>query len=203
MAESPTKSVSGTASEGNPPSDAAGGRLGWSRLWSRKWLLWGLAVWLAVHLTGYGIYRWRQAQPDEPPSGEVTLGAFEFLARDPDSAGILSARFVIHADLADPGDRQVRRRLASHRFRVQQAVEELLRGAFGADFVDPSLAELKRQLREAINGALGLQAVATVIITDLLLTRAPLDAPPATAADGPVHAGRLPVQGQALRTPSS
>ena len=66
--------------------------------------------------------------------------------------------------------------------------EELLRRAHGGDFEDPGLQELKRQLQERINQALGIRAVADVIVTDLRLRRSPRTGPSAasTAQSAPL-----------------
>ena len=68
------------------------------------------------------------------------------------------------------------------RYAVQQDIEELLRQAHGADFADPVLGELKRQLQEQINRTLEMRAISQVIITDLELHQS--DSTPAREVAG-------------------
>ncbi len=88
------------------------------------------------------------------------------------AGGISKADFSLHLALLEPVDPKAGQRLAARKYHIQQDVEELLRKAHSGDFEDPNLTDLKRQLQEQINQAIGLRAISEVIITDLRLHRA-------------------------------
>ncbi len=113
----------------------------------------------------------RPAAATQAVSPEFELGSFEFESPDPARAPIRGAKFSLYISLLDGVDRKAREQLFSSRHRVQESVEELLRSAHGADFEDPDLSGLKRQVQEQLNGVLGMRAIADVIITDLRLQR--------------------------------
>jgi flagellar basal body-associated protein FliL len=155
-----------TQGENNEATPVATSR---GRFATRPWVIAGLGVWTLVNAAGFAFYRGQsQPAPQEVPSPEVSLGEFKFCADPAEHGPVVTARFALHVSLASQSDRVGRERLTARKFRVQQDVEELLRRAHGADFDDPSLRELKRQIQEQINETLGLRAVADVIITDLL-----------------------------------
>jgi hypothetical protein len=82
-------------------------------------------------------------------------------------------------------DRIARIRLASHKFRVQEEIESLLRQTHSGDFGDPALNDLKRQIRERIDQTLGNRVVSDVIIANLKITASNNNKePPATADAG-------------------
>lgn len=126
-----------------------------------------------------------------PTSPEVELGTFQFLASDPPGAPVRAARFSLYISLLDGVDRTARQHLLANQHRVHQAVEELLRTAHSGDFEDPSLAGLKRQMQEQINGVLRMRAISEVIITDLSLER-----------EGPLTDGKPQTAGPATPTES-
>ena len=139
------------------------------RFGTRKWL----GILLILSIIGHGIgltcllvqgYRYRAT-----PSAEVDLGAFHFAINPPAGQPTDRAQFHLHVALLNQVDQAARQRLSARRFRVQQDVEELLRQAHSGDFDDPLLGELKRQLQEQINHALGMRVVDEVIITNLTL----------------------------------
>jgi len=105
---------------------------------------------------------------------EIPLGTFRYVAGpsklgQPDEPTVSSAEFSLYVTLAESGADGGAELIAARRFRVQQAVEQLLRQAHSGDFQDPSLSTLKRQMREHINAVLGARAVAEVVLTDLKL----------------------------------
>ena len=101
--------------------------------------------------------------------GEVSLGEFRFLGNRHEQSPIVAASFRLHLALIPETDALARARLVSHKYRVKQGVEQLLRQAHGGDFEDPSLGDFRRQLQEQINETLGVRAVADVIVTGLTL----------------------------------
>jgi len=105
----------------------------------------------------------------ENTEGEVSLGRFGFMNTVDQHNSVVKADFQLHVRLLDQIDKAARKLLTDRKYRVQQDVEELLRRAHGADFEDPSLSELKRQLQETVNQSLELRAVDEVIITELAI----------------------------------
>ena len=140
------------------------------KLSTRKWLAIILGVSVVVHAIGFGFYKFRTKAPTVASGTEFSLGDFQFTS----SLGgqVAGARFSLHVALLEEVNQAARTQLASHAFRVQQDIEELLRCAHSEDFDDPVLAELKLQLQERINKTLGIRAIAEVIITDLEMDRA-------------------------------
>lgn len=108
--------------------------------------------------------------------GEVSLGEFRFSGNSHEQSPIVAATFHLHLALIPEADALARARLVSHKYRVKQGVEQLLRQAHGGDFEDPSLGDLRRQLQEQINENLGVRAVADVIVTGLTLEVSEKDA---------------------------
>jgi flagellar basal body-associated protein FliL len=140
------------------------------RISLQKWLLIVVGVSILLHGVGFTYYRLRQ-RPEPAPSAEVSLGNFHFQADKVERGATARADFSLHVALLEPVDPLARQRLAARKYHIQQDVEELLRKAHSGDFDDPGLQELKRQLHEQINQALGTRAVAEIIITDLKLQR--------------------------------
>lgn len=105
----------------------------------------------------------------EHARGEVSLGRFAYVNDRDTHDSLGKVGFDLHIRLLDRVDKTARRQLHDREHRVRQDVEELLRRAHGADFEDPSLSELKRQLQETVNQSLELRAVDEVIITDLTI----------------------------------
>lgn len=144
-----------------------------ARFLTAKWLL----ILLAVSVVGHGITFTYLKLTAEPSVGESTseysLGPFRFAADPSEGGPVSSAEFSLHITLLREVDGSARLELWAKKFRVQQAVEELIRRAHGGDFDDPLLGDLKRQLQEQINQTLGIRAIDDVIITDLQLVRNP------------------------------
>ncbi len=140
----------------------------WRRLLQPNWIAAFVALSLLLPGVVYAYSRLASQSPvDEAGQGEVSLGSFRFLANVNERSPITAATFSLHLALIPETDALARSRLASHKHRVQQDIEQLLRQAHGGDFEDPSLGDLKRQLQEQINETLGIRAVADVVVTDL------------------------------------
>ena len=128
----------------------------------------------------------------ESTEGEVSLGQFDFMNTVDQHDSVVKADFQLHVRLLDGIDKAARKLLSDRKYRVQQDVEELLRRAHGADFEDPSLSELKRQLQETVNQSLELRAVDEVIITELAIETRQRQADPGSGAQQAVTATGLP-----------
>lgn len=162
----------GEAEESEPSAAPASPRRSWlGALAAPKWLATLLVVSLAGHGMGYAYHRLSVRARDLAPQSEseVSLGAFRFAVDKTEGALVSGAQFSLHVGLLEDMDRAGRDLLAQRRFRIQEAVEELLRQAHGGDFEDPSLAALKRKIQQQINECLGVRVVEDVIITDLKL----------------------------------
>ena len=139
----------------------------WRRFLTAKWIAIVVVASIVIHGLGFVCYQVRGKTPTPAPLAEIPLGAFRYTGGRVEAGRIAAADFSLYITMLDRVDRSAREALAAHRFRVQQDVEQLLRQAHGGDFDDPTLGELKRQLREQINESLGMRAIAEVIITDL------------------------------------
>jgi len=155
-----------------PESTASESKRGPGRFLTRKWLIVLLGGSIVGHTITFASCRWKTAVPDAE-TAEYALGHYTFQADPSDGGPVSSAEFALHVTLLDEVERVARQRLAGKKFRVRQAVEELIRRAHGGDFSDPSLGGLKRRLQEQINEALGVRVIADVMITDLRLVRNP------------------------------
>ncbi len=174
----PQENVQAAAAAGTSSSRSA--QPWWRTLLEPKWI--GLFVVLAVVVPGavFAIVRFSgEKGAGENPPGEVSVGQFRFLASEHERSPVLAATFSLHLALIPEAEAVARVRLDTHKFRVQQAIEQLLRQAHGGDFEDPSLGDLRRQLQEQVNETLGVRAVADCIVTDLDLVLSPREmAPP-------------------------
>lgn len=139
--------------------------LWWRRFLTKRWLPILCVVTLLLHC---GLLAsWRSAiQGPEEKLSEIELGEFRFINTEK-NARVEQAEFDIHVSLLLGTERLGSQRLAEKKFLVQQGIEELLRQTHAADFDDPTLAELKRQIQEKINESVEMRTVETVIITDL------------------------------------
>lgn len=171
MAGDDAKRTAQTDSDGDAPAKTRWWRwIEWRALFTPRALL----ILLVASLVGHGVaFYWTRlhVRGDGTESPEAALGTFQFVGTGPQNSSVKSAEFDLHISLLPGVDRSARARLADVRYRVQESVEELLRRARGADFEDPGLEELKRQLQEQINTTLGMRAVDQVIVTDLRLER--------------------------------
>jgi flagellar basal body-associated protein FliL len=146
------------------------------------WLVFLLISTLVIHGIGWAYYKAASASVPVELSPEIDVGNYKFMA-DKTSGGRLSgAEFSLYITALEGLDRIARTRLASHKFRVQEEIESLLRQAHSGDFDDPSLNDLKRQIREKINQTLGNRVVSDVIIANMKITTSN-NKEPAAAAD--------------------
>ena len=140
----------------------------------------GLMITLAVSLivNGFALARFGSNDDSaaEKRTPEVRLGQFGFVSSQAEAGQVVKAEFTVHVALSEDAEEESRQRISQRQFRLQQDVEELLRGAHSGDFDDPLLRGLKQKLKERINKTLGIRAAAYVIITDLKTERN--DSPP-------------------------
>lgn len=157
----------------------------WKRLLTLRWFAALLVLTIMIQGSFFTYYQCVAKTGALEPDAEISLGAFNFKADATEKGRIAAANFSLHIALLPQVGEAARCRLDTHKYRVQQDVEELLRQAHSADFDDPSLTELKRQLQEQVNETLGVRAISDVIITDLKLTFSPKrpDGPATETAD--------------------
>jgi flagellar basal body-associated protein FliL len=139
----------------------------WQRFLTKKWIAILLGASVVVQGAGLVYLQISRKQPAIRAEPEVPLGDFQFASDSPDGAKIARVRFGLYVTFLEHLDRVARDELAARRFRVQQAIEQLLRQAHSRDFEDPALEQLKRQIQEQINACLEMRAVAEVIIVNL------------------------------------
>ena len=153
MAEKPTKKSEEDAEPTAQPAATPKTSL-FPRSVSLKWLLVVVGLSLALHAATFAYLRLLpRAEP--PASPEVGLGEYHFEADRSEGGRIARADFSLHVALLEPPDTAARWRLNAHKRHIQESVEELLRKAHGGDFDDPGVHDLKRQLLEQINQAMG------------------------------------------------
>lgn len=166
-------------------STAPAGGTWLSRFFTKGVLGFFLVVSLLGQAAGIVYCRASARRPAEALPEEIGLGAYCFQASNAMAERVAAADFALHVTLQPSVEQTARRRLADRKCRVRQAIEELLRKAHCADFDDPSLGDVKRQVQEQVNQVLGIRAVADVILTDLKLQHAPREAGPARETAGP------------------
>jgi len=132
-----------------------------------NWVAAFICALLLMHAGLFVVWKWSTGAP--PPPAELTLGEFDFDGAPLPGNPVSRAQFRLHVSLLDEARYRGRILLAERRHKLQQEIEELLRQAHGADFEDPTLAELKRQIQATINRTLGERVIDEVIITDLNL----------------------------------
>lgn len=163
-ADQPTQSTNATA-------EAAPKKTGTLRravaFLKTNWVAAFICALLLIHAGLFAVWKWSTGAP--PPPAELTLGEFDFEGVPLPGNPISRAQFRLHVSLLGEARYRGRMLLAEHRHKLQQEIEELLRQAHGADFEDPTLAELKRQIQATINRTLGERVIDEVIITDLSL----------------------------------
>jgi len=153
--------------ESTAAATASPAKASWSAWLGRNGLIGLLALSVTANASGFAYLKFFNRASESPPSPEVALGAFQFRADSAERGPVKGAKFSLHLAFTPLVEQAGRDRLAVRKYRVQQDIEELLRRAHGADFDDPRLRELKRQILQQINETLGVQAVADVIVTDL------------------------------------
>jgi flagellar basal body-associated protein FliL len=163
-------------------SPAGQGKFGWIRgKTAQHWLAGLLVCTLAAHGIGLVYYTHSAARAQVECSPEIALGDYEFRADSTAGGRFQSAEFSLYITALEGLDGVARKRLASHKCRVQEEIESLLRRSHSGDFDDPVLGDLKRQIRDQINHALGNRVVSEVIITNLRTTPSNNKELPATA----------------------
>ncbi|MEQ8790659.1 MAG: hypothetical protein RIC55_30455 [Pirellulaceae bacterium] len=149
-----------------------------------NWIAAFIFVLVLIHAGLFAAWKLNSGGP--PPPTEHTLGEFSFEGAPLPGNPVSHAEFRLHISLLDGARYRGVQLLAQRRHKLQQEIEELLRQAHGADFEDPTLAELKRQIQAIVNRTLGEHVVNEVIITDLNLERvaaaSPLETPDAAQA---------------------
>lgn len=140
----------------------------WSWLRDKRWICLLVGSTVLAHALLITIHAMRGV-PEDKTGMEVTLGGFAYHG-DGSTARVTGAEFDLHISLLKELDAEARKSLERNRYKIEQDIEELLRRAHGADFEDPILTELKREIQETINSSLEVRAVSDVIITDLALT---------------------------------
>ena len=145
----------------------------WRRWLANRWLPVALILSVFVHAILLACWPAAVRAKQEVPA-EIELGEFFFVNNEKNSR-LDKARFQLHVSLLLGTENVGNKRLREKKFLVQQGIEELLRQSHAADFEDPTLAELKRQIQEKVNEAVELRTVDAVIITQLeTQQRAPL-----------------------------
>lgn len=155
-----------TDSETSSEALASTGKISFlRRLLTKRWISAILVLSVVIH--GLLLMCWPaavRAKPEIP--SEVELGEFRFINNEK-NARLARAQFKLHVSLLLGTEKIGGNRLAEKKFLVQQGIEELLRQAHAADFDDPTLSELKRQIQEKVNEAVEMRTVEAVIITRL------------------------------------
>jgi hypothetical protein len=184
VAQQPRPKAADEAPEASKTPANGAAKSWWRRFIAKRWFVALVVALLVVPTAGFVCLRPRpKPQPVVPPA-EITLGMFQFAGGKGQDCCIAEAEFALAITLLSQVDDAARESLAARRLRVQQGVEQLLRNAHSADFDDPSLVELKRQMREQIDQTLGMRAIGEIIITDLKVRHGEHAAPPAAVAAG-------------------
>jgi flagellar basal body-associated protein FliL len=145
------------------------------------WLAFLLISTLVIHGIGWAYYKAVNTSAAVEFSPEIGVGNYKFTADKTAGGRLSSAEFSLYITALEGLDRIARTRLASHKFRVQEEIESLLRETHSGDFDDPALNDLKRQIRERIDQTLGNRVVSDVIIANLKITASNNKEPAATA----------------------
>jgi flagellar basal body-associated protein FliL len=130
---------------------------------------------------GIAYYKLSNNTPVVENSPEISLGSYVFAADKTADGRILGAEFSVYITALEGLDRITRTRITTHKFRIQEEIETLLRQAHTGDFDDPTLAELKQKIREQVNRVVGNRVVSDIIITNLKITQSEKKTPTATA----------------------
>jgi len=137
---------------------------------AQYWLAFILVSTLVLHGIGLAYYKAGNFQAPLEYSPEIAVGNYQFTADKSVGARIIRAEFSLYFTALDGLDKVARVRVVSHKYRVQQEIESLVRQAHSGDFEDPNLNDLKRQIRDRINQALGNRVVSDVIVANLKIS---------------------------------
>jgi flagellar basal body-associated protein FliL len=140
---------------------------------------------LVIHGIGWAYYKSIKTSAPVEFSPEIGVGKYQFIADKTAGGRVSGAEFSLYVTALEGLDRIARTLLTSHKFRVQEEIESLLRQTHSGDFDDPTLNDLKRQIRERINQALGNRVVSDVIIANLKIAASNNKEPASTADAAP------------------
>lgn len=173
---------SGSEEEKSEQSHANTSKFGLFRGQTKQyWLPILLISTIVIHGIGLAYYKISINQAPVEYSPEISLGSYEFAADKTAGGRVVGADFALYITALEGLDHIARTRLASHKFRVQEEIEVLLRQAHSGDFEDPALSDLKRRISEQINQVLENRVVSEVIIANLKISASNKKEPAATA----------------------
>jgi len=170
MLPKPAVAPNVNAEESAEASAAAPAKTGIGPMLRKRWWLVLLVGWLVADVVGVLYYCLRSPAETKPVvESEFDLGSFRFQIGSKGNG--TKGSFALHVSLKNPQDKAAMAALVSRRFRIQQSVEELMRGANESEFEDPRLLGLKRLIGAQINETSGRDLLGEVILTDLHLER--------------------------------
>ena len=137
----------------------------WKSVLLNRWVLILVVGSLLVDFAVLVSVRKSAAKPVIEP--EYTVGNFTFKPAASADSQPTFGKFALHVRFIEDLDGQARQQIVTHQYRVQEAVEGLLRKANGIELDDTAVTRLKHQIQQRIDDCLDLRAVAEVIITDL------------------------------------
>jgi flagellar basal body-associated protein FliL len=137
---------------------------------AKYWLAFLLVSTLVIHGVFFALYKTSKTAAPIEYTPEIGIGKYEFTADKTSGGRIANVEFSLFITALDGLEQIARNRLISHKFRVQEEIESLMREAHSGDFEDTTLNDLKRQIRERIDHALGNRVVSNVIVTNLKIT---------------------------------
>jgi hypothetical protein len=152
----------------------------WKSVVVRRWL--PILVVASLVVDGVVLLLVHKSTTKSGPQPEYTVGTFAFRTSIGTDAQPRSGTFVLHVRFIDDLDSQARQHMVFHQFRVQEAVEGLLRKAREIDLDDSAVARLKHQIEDRIDDCIDLRSVAEVIITNVNLESPLVGAPVAPVA---------------------
>jgi flagellar basal body-associated protein FliL len=139
---------------------------------TQYWLAFLLVSTLVLHGIGLAYYKSGTNKAPTEYSPEIAVGNYQFTTDKPIGARITAVEFSLYFTALDGLDNVARNRMISRKYRVQQELESLMRQVHSGDFEDPNLNDLKRQIRDRINQALGNRVVSDVIVANLKISAA-------------------------------
>jgi hypothetical protein len=91
------------------------------------WLAFLLITTLVIHGIGWAYYKAGNVVAPPEISPEIAVGNFKFTADKTSGSRVAGAEFTLHITALEGLDRIARTRLTTHKFRVQEEIESLLR----------------------------------------------------------------------------
>lgn len=110
-----------------------------------------------------------RALPAGPASAgdfEVDLGQFSLTVYQPTSGTTLLVDFHLYGTIRSKEEAVFTERLEKHKHRIRDAVIVTVRSAETADFADPGLGLIKRQVLEKSNTLLGKRLLRSIMFSD-------------------------------------